>query len=206
MDVGKIGRRRKLVVDKRFQLQATLIGIVYIVATATCLSLPAFYLIRLTRILLATSTGEMAAVYRTQQTTTMVALVGFVIGLIALWTIFTLWRTHRIAGPLVKITRYIHDFSTGNFSGRIQLRSGDYMQALASSLNSMADSLEERDRAIRRRIQESLDQRMASGGPGTEMLRHLSAEVAKTFEEHSTHEPPVVGEPAPEDLVYSDNP
>ncbi len=206
MEARKNARRRRLFVDKPFQLRTTLIGIVYIMATAFCLSLPAFYLMRLMRILLATSTGEMAAVYRTHQTYTMLALIGFLIGLIALWTIFTLWRTQRIAGPLVKITRHIHDFSTGNFSDRIRLRSGDYLKSLTDSLNSMADSLEERDRAIRRRIQESLDRRLASGGPGAEMLQHLSADVAKAFEEHSADEPPVADEPASEDLVHSEKP
>ena len=206
MEFGKIGRRRTLIVDKSFQFKATLIGVIYIMATAVCLALPAFYLMRLMRILLATSTGEMAAVYRNQQNYTVVAVVGFLIGLIALWTYFTLWRTQRIAGPLIKISRYIHDFSTGNFSGRIQLRSGDHMHALADSLNSMASSLEERDRAIRQRIQETFDQRMAGGGAETEMLQHLSAEIATAFDEHSASEPQPTDEPASEDLVYSENP
>jgi nitrogen fixation/metabolism regulation signal transduction histidine kinase len=122
---------------------------IYIVAVAVCLALPLVNTMKSVGVLLEGRSEDLVSYYTTQQNYTIASLVLFFVGILGAWTVFMLWRTHKIAGPLVKITRYIHQFATGNFADRIQLREKDQLQALAGALNSMAASLEERDRAIR---------------------------------------------------------
>jgi methyl-accepting chemotaxis protein len=128
------------------------------------------------------------------------------VGILGAWTVFSLWRTHKIAGPLVKITRYIHQFATGNFKDRIELRTGDQMQALARALNNMAGSLEERDRAIR---EETLDQIEAvrcslldtpSAERAIQTLERLSEGISHSFDEKWEAPTP---EEAPKEPVHS---
>jgi methyl-accepting chemotaxis protein len=144
------GRRRKILVDKRFQVGTTLVGLMYIAAVAVFLTVPLFEMMKHVDVLLGSHSDELAAFYKAQQRSTTAAFLLFMFGILGGWTVFSLWRTHKIAGPLVKITRYVHQFATGNFKGKITLRAGDQMQALARALNDMASSLEERDQAIRK--------------------------------------------------------
>jgi hypothetical protein len=108
---------------------------------------------------------------------------------------------------LVKITRFIHQFATGNFADRIQLREKDQLQALANALNGMAASLAERDRAIREEILNQVDaaKRALYDGPtndrSVQAIEHLSDSVNRSFE--AKWEAPVVEEDAQKEPVYS---
>lgn len=49
--------------------------------------------------------------------------------------------SHRIAGPLVRITRALKEIGEGNFDTNITLRKRDELKELAASINGMAASL-----------------------------------------------------------------
>lgn len=49
--------------------------------------------------------------------------------------------THKIAGPLVRIERELHNIAEGNFNIKINLRKDDELKHLASVVNHMADGL-----------------------------------------------------------------
>jgi methyl-accepting chemotaxis protein len=188
------GRRRRIVVDRRFQVGTTVIGLVYIAAVAVFLTVPLFEMMKHVDVLLGNHSDELVAFYKAQQRSTTVTFLLFMVGIFGGWTVFSLWRTHKIAGPLVKITRYVHQFATGNFKDRIELRAGDQMQALARALTDMAASLEERDRVIR---QETLDQIEAvrsslldtpSAERAVQALERLAEGIGRSYD--SRWEPP----------------
>lgn len=52
--------------------------------------------------------------------------------------------THRYYGPLVSIEKFVDQVTDGDYHSRVQLRKKDELQRLASKLNRMADSLEQR--------------------------------------------------------------
>ena len=54
------------------------------------------------------------------------------------------WLANSIASPLIKATDLADDIKRGNLSKRLQINSGDETGVLASALNEMADSLEEK--------------------------------------------------------------
>jgi methyl-accepting chemotaxis protein len=146
------GRRRKLVVDRRFQYGTTILGIAYIVAIAVFITVPLLELMQQIDTLAEGQGEELAHFYKSQQRYTFASVALFFFGIMGAWTAFSLWRTHKVAGPLVKITRYVHQFATGNFDDHIVLRDKDQLRALASALNDMATSLGERDRTLRQEI------------------------------------------------------
>jgi methyl-accepting chemotaxis protein len=201
------GRRRKIVVDRRFQIGTTLVGLVYISAVAVFLTVPLFEMMKHVDVLLGSHSDELASFYKAQQKSTTASFVLFMFGILGGWTVFSLWRTHKIAGPLVKITRYVHQFGSGNFKDRIELRAGDQLQALARALNNMAGSLEERDQAVR---EETLDQIDAvrcslmdtpSADRAVQALERLSEGVNRSFE--ARWEAPTAKKQAPKEPVHS---
>lgn len=195
------GRRRTVVVDRRFQYDATIIGIVYILAVAFCLSLPIINLMRGMNLLLESQSPAMIAIYEAQHQYTVLALAGFVVGLLTLWTGFTIWRTHRVAGPVVKITRHMHHLAAGDMTGRVRLRANDELKALAESFNDMVESLEGRERAMRQRIEQGIEnarRELDAAAPAGETLSRLAADVNRAFDGRS---PAARGETTPEDVV-----
>jgi methyl-accepting chemotaxis protein len=157
MGVLKEGRRRKILIDPKIQIAPTLMGLGFIAAVTLFLFLPLLETMRSVDVLLEGKSEGLIRYYKTQQTSTIVSIGLFLGGVLGLWTASMLWRTHKIAGPIVKITRHIHQFAAGNFASRIQLRDHDQMQGLASAVNGMADSLQERDQVIQRAVLAQID-------------------------------------------------
>jgi HAMP domain-containing protein len=58
--------------------------------------------------------------------------------LIATWTLFI---THRAAGPVYHMNRVINEIRAGNTQARVQLRKKDEFQDLAKSFNELMDEL-----------------------------------------------------------------
>lgn len=206
MGIFSGGRRRKIVVDKKFQVGTTVVGLVYIAAVSVFLTVPLFEMMKHVDVLLGNHSDELAAFYKAQQRSTTASFILLMFGVLGGWTVFSLWRTHKIAGPLVKITRYVHQFATGNFKDRIVLRTGDQMQALARALNDMAQSLQERDQAIRN---ETLDEIKAvrnelldvpSAERAVQALERLSEGISQSYDTRWEAPEP---EEAPREPVHS---
>jgi len=142
-------RRRQIIVDKPFQWRATLVGMTYMIAISMVVAIPLVATMRANGVLFA-GRDEMLDLYQTQQRFFALSLFVFTVGVTGAWTIFNLWRTQRIAGPVVKMTRFLHNVGSGDFGERVQLRSKDEFQGLAGAINGMVESLEARDDEMRR--------------------------------------------------------
>lgn len=57
---------------------------------------------------------------------------------------FALITSHKIAGPIVALRRYIHALRAGNYSATINLRDGDDLQDLANELKQLCYELRAR--------------------------------------------------------------
>ena len=53
-------------------------------------------------------------------------------------------QSHRIVGPMTRITRTLEAIGRGDFSQRITLRHGDVLEDLTKSINRMAETLQQR--------------------------------------------------------------
>ena len=66
--------------------------------------------------------------------------VGLIVALIAAWSIFI---THRIAGPLYRFDQCFKQITSGDLTVRGRLRKGDEAGELMMSFNTMAESLDD---------------------------------------------------------------
>lgn len=55
-------------------------------------------------------------------------------------------QSHRIVGPMNRITRTLEAIGHGDFSQRITLRQGDALEDLAQAINKTAEALQQRAR------------------------------------------------------------
>lgn len=58
--------------------------------------------------------------------------------------IVTLFVSHKIAGPLYRLKKAMHDFGEGDFNTQINLRRFDQLKNLAEEFNSMVKKLKEK--------------------------------------------------------------
>lgn len=52
--------------------------------------------------------------------------------------------THRVAGPLIRITNTLQQLAAGDYSIRIKLRKGDSLTEVADAINVLAEALQSR--------------------------------------------------------------
>ena len=181
-------RRRKIIVDRSYQFKTTLVGIVYIAAAAAFLAIPLFNMMRHIDTLLEGHPGDLAGFYQSQKAYAIASSALFIAATLGAWTLFSLWKTHKIAGPLVKITRFVHQFGAGRFRERIVLRDKDQLHALAGALNDMASSLEQRDQAIQNEVLDQIEairctlNETGSTDQAARALDRLSEGVTHSFE------------------------
>ncbi len=69
--------------------------------------------------------------------------------LISAAAVFSIYLTHRLAGPLFRIEQTARELIRGNLALRIRLRKGDELHELAGLLNEVLDTVEPAFREIR---------------------------------------------------------
>jgi nitrate/nitrite-specific signal transduction histidine kinase len=105
----------------------------------------------------------------------------------------------------VNITRVIHEFAKGDYSHRVRLRKGDYLQALARALNGMAETLASREKTLnetlRSRIRSAADEvrRSSSLERAQQILTDLQESIERILHESPSYSSlPVDEEPGHE--------
>ena len=79
------------------------------------------------------------------------------LGFVVLVFTFLLFVTHRIAGPIYKLQKYLSGIREGTESGKLFFRKGDYFMDLADDINLTIESLRSQGRSN----DESLDEVVA---------------------------------------------
>jgi hypothetical protein len=77
-------------------------------------------------------------------------MIGAGFGLVLILSVYLLLMTHKVAGPLFKISMYFDKMSAGRFAAVTPLRRGDMLQEFFSSFQDMSA-------AMRTRMQADLD-------------------------------------------------
>ena len=61
-----------------------------------------------------------------------------------LWIFVGIMASHRIAGPVFRMKRYLDSVADGNYSERLTLRKKDELKDLADAINRLVDKLGKR--------------------------------------------------------------
>ena len=142
MTDGPTYKRRDYLVDRAYQLQFVTRLFIAILAIAALTYVIASWLL-------------WRNLYLPHQETSPALMTSALIGitltllvelLIAIPLLFLLGirQTHRVVGPMKRITRALEAIGSGNFHQRIRLRKGDTLEELAQAINRMAEHLEAR--------------------------------------------------------------
>ena len=131
-------KRRQFIVAREFQLKYAGVILLLMFLTAGFCA----YFIYYTTLLLF---GEkLASVYPQGQLVSIVKTVDFRVLIIMvivspLIGALGVYLSHKIAGPIFRIEKFLDAMASGNLASRITLRKGDEMVSLADAVNRVAD-------------------------------------------------------------------
>lgn len=75
--------------------------------------------------------------------------------------LFGIYTSHKLAGPVLKMTRVLQMAASGEYSARVSFRKGDQLEGLAAALNRMLASLSAQQARARAEV-ESIEQALAA--------------------------------------------
>lgn len=133
-------KRKQYIVQKEFQLKYVGLILALMFLTAALCSYVVYYTTMI-------GLGEkLANVYPQGRLVSIVRLVNFriilsVLLVTPLVTIFGIWLSHKIAGPIFRMETFLKNMAAGDFSSRIVLRKGDELVRLADGMNNLGDAL-----------------------------------------------------------------
>ena len=143
--LGLLPRRRRLVVDQRYQLRAGLITGSLTLLLLVILNASLFFVSRGSALEAAGETPELREFLLSQDRAQLVLTVlgsgVFLVGVL----LVSLFESHRTAGAAFQIERVLGELRDGRWDSRVRLRRGDHLPRLASAVNDLAAAAYERE-------------------------------------------------------------
>lgn len=159
MSAAKSYQRRTYVVDRRFQLKYT--GLIVLIGAAIA-AVAAFFIFQSWKEnteLLAITMPDLAGTIQDREASKIYWAVGiFVVLEIAGLFAWGILITHRIAGPLFIIDRYLEAIRSGFYPDMRPLRSHDELQQFFSSFSATIDGLRKREQDELEAIDQALEE------------------------------------------------
>ena len=133
-------KRRIYIINPKFQIRFSLL--ISLLVFLSSLIYP-FAIYDLMSSLIEKSAGENAAELEHQRTNLLIILSLWQIGFTALVFIICIFFSHKVAGPLYKLSKFLTAIRDGRAHGTLFFRKGDYFQELADEFNETVGRLEE---------------------------------------------------------------
>lgn len=92
---------------------------------------------------IAATSPELSAQLLDRQSTLLVILILWQLGFTLLAFITCIFMTHKVAGPLYKLQKYLSSIRDGQFGGKLYFRKGDYFQEVAHDINETFETIQE---------------------------------------------------------------
>lgn len=133
-------KRTQYFVAKKFQLKYVGLILMLMFATAIMCSYVVYYT---SMVLLG---EKLASVYPQGRLMEIIGSVNLrmlltVLLMTPIVAIIGIYLSHKIAGPIVRMERFLDTIASGDFRTRIVLRQGDELTGLANAMNRLQDSL-----------------------------------------------------------------
>lgn len=148
-------RRKQYIVDKKFQLKFIFKFCIIVIFVSVAVGLLIFYFTKGSTTVAIENTK--VTVKETQDfilpvILTTVLSVGFFSALVVFFS--TLFATHRIAGPIYRLSREVEKLKQGDLTRTFKIRSYDEFQELAENLSEMSLALRENYAALKRKTED----------------------------------------------------
>ncbi|MFA4842836.1 MAG: methyl-accepting chemotaxis protein [Candidatus Omnitrophota bacterium] len=141
-------RRRIYLIQTKFQLKYTGIILVSMFIAAWITGSTVYYtgwLLMGEKLANVYPQGRLVSIMRVIDLTLILRLL-LLTPLVALLSIFI---SHKIAGPLYRVERFIKGVARGDLSSKLRLRKGDELQELAEAINDMTDDIKNRVKKLK---------------------------------------------------------
>lgn len=187
---------KNYLINRRYQLQQTL---VMVIVSAILMGLLGYYVIgqrkTTTRNLIsfAAPMGDDVVAQVKKETEKedqifQLWLLGGVVGVLGFLTVFGIVMTHKVAGPIYKMTLYFHKMRDGDWGKVYNLRKGDQLVEFFGEFKDMHDALRAKQAAEAQRIGELLEALDKAGVAGNKdvseplaALRQLKEQKEKSL-------------------------
>ncbi len=175
---GLLGHRREFLVDRRYQLKATLLTVTVVLILLVFLNLALHSATLSNRARILEDAPELEPIIRAQDRVelSLVLLASFVF-LVGVFVVGVL-ETHKTAGAAHQVVQRVAEVRDGRYGVRVRLRKGDNLQAVEEAFNRMSATLSERTWNDIERLNE-LEERAACHGAAevAEALHRLAADA-----------------------------
>ncbi len=137
---GVTYKRKQYLIAKKFQLKYVGMILLLVSLTAVMCSYVIYYTMMLTM------GDKLANVYPQGRLISIVNMVNFrillsMILVAPLVTIIAIYASHKIAGPIYRIEKFLGSMADGDLSMPLTLRRNDELMSLASGINMVNDSI-----------------------------------------------------------------
>lgn len=181
-------RRRNYLINKKFQLKYAGLILVFMFIIGLLSGYTVYYtgwLLMGEKLSNVYPQGRYVAIMRTINATLLIRL--FILApFVVLLAIFV---SHRIAGPLFRIERFLGDVAQGDLSQRLTLRKKDELKELAGAINEMTDSLKDRANRLKGAVNmtdlncKKLMRTLGEGTPDINTVKTEAADLQKSLQD-----------------------
>ncbi|MDD5448969.1 MAG: methyl-accepting chemotaxis protein [Candidatus Omnitrophica bacterium] len=192
MEKPKRIRRRQYLIKTRFQLKYTGIIILFMFAVAWAAGYTVYYtgwLLMGEKLANVYPQGRLIAIMRTINATLLLRVL-LIAPFIALLSVFL---SHKVAGPLYRIERFIKQVASGDLSAKLKLRRGDDLKDVAEAINQMTDDLKNRVNRLKAITNTAgleigrLKTRIGESNPDINIVKKEIEELAKNIKDLDNH-------------------
>jgi nitrogen fixation/metabolism regulation signal transduction histidine kinase len=113
----------------------------------------------------------------TSDTSLILLMVGVGFGMVVVLSMYLVIMTHKVAGPLHKVSRYFYEMTDGRLSEVEPLRRGDHLTGFYESFKAMHDAVRQRQGADLRVLERFVAACQAAGLGGANDFGHKLEEV-----------------------------
>jgi len=137
----KLYKRRRYIVRKELQLKYVGLILTVVLLSAVVAGYTIYYnswALLGDKLASVYPQGRLAQIFRTVNIRLVVNLIFvsmFCVGIGIL-------TSHKIAGPVFRMVRFLNNVAEGDYTKRVHLRKGDQLQDLAEAINKVVDKLE----------------------------------------------------------------
>lgn len=152
-----VGKRRSLLINPGFQVQAMLLPTLISVAAVTGLILALSLVMQASDAELPSDLGPLRGIWEAAGARWLWSglLAAFAFG--ALLVTIGLVETHRAAGAVFKVQRHIRRVAAGDLDAQLRLRRSDHFQDVAEDFNHMVERLRDETRRDVEQINRALE-------------------------------------------------
>lgn len=170
-------RRSVLLIDPQFQLKYTglVVGLGAIISIICAYFIYRAYNENTQLLELSEAVGQ--EISRRESTTIVTVVVAFVVLEIVALGFWGILVTHRIAGPIFIISRYVRILKDGAYPDMRPLRDGDEMKSFFDLFAGMVDMLKTKDREELAAMEEAITKLGDQAPPGLKTARDRKARM-----------------------------